>query len=220
MNLPDGLLGGGWTLAAWLLFIPVLAGAIRRAPWRRLADSAQLNVWLGTAVALALLWNLQAGIRPGLALHLVGATVFTLAFGPALAFAGLCVALAGATLNGAAGWQSFAANALLMAGCGVAVTQAVLRASERFLPRQVFVFIFVNGFFAAALSVAAIGFVTAALFWLAGVYPAAIAFGEYLPYALLLAFSEAWLSGMVVTLHVVYRPQWIVSFDDARYLRD
>jgi uncharacterized membrane protein len=71
-------------------------------------------------VGLILLWHLKAGIKPGLALHLLGATVFTLCFGWALAFIGLCAVLAGVTLNGAAGFEAFAVNALLMAGVGVA----------------------------------------------------------------------------------------------------
>ncbi len=42
--------------------------------------------------------------------------------------------------------------------------------------------------------------------WLAGVYDADYLIGEYLPYFVLLAFSEAWISGMAITLMVVYRP--------------
>jgi uncharacterized membrane protein len=53
---------------------------------------------------------------------------------------------------------------------------------------------------------------------LAGTYPVAYLLDEYLPYFLLLGFSEGWLSGMVITLFVVYRPQWVASFEDARYL--
>ncbi|MDQ5907391.1 MAG: hypothetical protein QG590_1876, partial [Pseudomonadota bacterium] len=116
MNLPDGLLAGEWTLAAWLLFIPLFLHALRQAPWRRLAESSQLNAWLGIIVALMLLWSLKAGIKPGLSLHLLGATVFTLAFGPYLAFIGLVLVLVGISLNGGAGWPEFAANALLMRG--------------------------------------------------------------------------------------------------------
>ena len=41
---------------------------------------------------------------------------------------------------------------------------------------------------------------------------------EYLPYFLLLAFSEAWLSGGVLTVFVIYRPHWVGSFDDAHYI--
>lgn len=220
MNLPDGLLTGAWTFAAWLLFIPAFLHAVRQAPWRRLADGPQLNVWLGSIVVLMFLWSLQAGIKPGLSLHFLGAMVCTLTFGPYLAFVGLCLVLAGVSLNGAAGWEGFAANALQMGGVGVLVAQALFRLNERFLPQQYFVYIFANGFFGAALTVVASGATAALLLTISGVYPVAYVLDEYLPYVLLLAFAEAWLSGMVITLFVIYRPQWVSTFDDSRYLRD
>lgn len=46
----------------------------------------------------------------------------------------------------------------------------------------------------------------------------ALAADQFLPYWLLLAFAEATLTGMVVTIFVVYRPDWVGTFDDARYL--
>lgn len=218
MNLPDGLLAGAWTTAAWLLFIPLFLCVVWRSPWRRLADPSRLNAWLGTIVVLVLLWSLNAGIKPGLSLHLIGAAVLALAFGPGLAFIGLCAALLGVTLNGDAGWASFAANALLMGGLSVGVSRGVLRFSERFLPRQLFVYLFANGFFGAALSILAVGIAASGLLVAAGVYSIDYVRSEYLPYVGLLAFSEAWLSGMVITLFVVYRPQWVATFEDSRYL--
>lgn len=220
MNLPDGLLAGEWSLAAWLIFLPVFLRLAWRAPWRCLADASRLNAWLGGIVVLMLLWCLNAGIRPGLSLHLVGAAVLTLAFGTELAFIGLCATLLGVTANGAAGWESFAANALLTGGVGVLVTAGVQHFTERFLPQQMFVYIFVNGFFGAALTAVAVGLATSLLLLAAGTYDAGYLFNDYLPYVCLLAFAEAWLSGMVITLFVVYRPAWVATFDDARYLRD
>jgi len=55
---------------------------------------------------------------------------------------------------------------------------------------------------------------------LAGAYPWDYLINEYFPYFLLLGFSEAWLSGMAMTLFVVYRPEWVITFDDSRYLAD
>lgn len=218
MNLPDGLLAGAWTTAAWLLFLPVFLRVVWRAPWRQLADPGRLNAWLGAIVVLTLLWSLKAGIKPGLSLHLLGAAVLVLSVGPGLAFVGLCAALFGVTLNGDAGWQNYAANALLMGGVGVLASSGVLRFSERFLPRQIFVYIFANGFFGAALAILAVGLAASAVLVAAGAYSADYVFGEYLPYVGLLAFSEAWLSGMAMTLFVIYRPQWVATFDDSRYL--
>ncbi|HXE38174.1 MAG TPA: energy-coupling factor ABC transporter permease, partial [Azonexus sp.] len=118
MDLPDTLLGEGWYWTAWAVWSLCFARSVRRAPWGRLRDSEQLNVWLGMIVLLTLIWSLKAGVRPGLAFHLLGATVFTLSFGPHLAFVGLSLVTAGITLNGAAGPFAYAANALLLGGVG------------------------------------------------------------------------------------------------------
>lgn len=218
MNLTDNLLGDGWYWAAWAVWVPLFVRSLRRAPWRRLADASQLNVWLGMVVILTLVWSLKAGVKPGLDLHMLGATLFTLSFGPHLALVGLCLVTAGITLNGAADPFPFAANALMMAGVGVGLSQLCYRVFSSIFPKHFFVYIFANGFFGAALTIIGVGFCATLLLAVAGVYQLEYLLGEYLPYFLLLAFSEAWLSGMVITLFVVYRPDWVVTFEDSRYL--
>lgn len=220
MNLTDTLLSGEWYWAAWAVWVPFFAFSVYRAPWGRLKDSDQLNVWLGTVVLLTLVWSLKAVAQPGLAFHLIGATVFTLSFGPWLAFVGLSLVSAGVTLNGAAGYLAYAANTLLAAGVGVALSHALFRLLSSCLPRHFFVYIFINSFFGAALTTMGVGLVVTLVLGLGEVYPWEYLFGEYFPYFLLLAFSEAWLSGMVMTLFVIYRPSWVATFDDSRYLAD
>jgi uncharacterized membrane protein len=218
VNWTDNLLAEGWYWAAWAVWLVFFARSVWRAPWRRLGDSGQMNVWLGMVVLLTLVWSLKAGIKPGLDFHLLGATVFTLSFGPHLAFVGLSLVAAGITLNGAAGPLAYAANALLMAGVGVVLSQFYYRFFTGILPRHFFVYIFANGFFGAALTIIGVGFCATVLLALAGAYEWDYLISEYFPYFLLLAFSEAWLSGMVMTLFVVYRPDWVATFDDSRYL--
>lgn len=218
MNITDNLLGEAWYWAAWAVWLPLFARVLWRAPWQRLRDTELLNVWLGMIVLLAVVWCMKAGVKPGLGLHLLGATVFTLCFGPALAFIGLCLVNLGATLNGAAGSLAFALNALLLAGSGVLISEGLRRVFTRYLPAHFFVFVFVNAFLGAALTILWIGFLVSVFLSLADAYDWAYLSSEYLPYFLLLGFSEAWLSGMVMTLFVVYRPKWVVSFDDSRYL--
>ncbi len=220
MNLTDNLLGEAWYWAAWLLWVPFFARSVFRAPWRRLRDSEQLNVWLGMIVLLTLVWSLKAGVKPGLGFHLLGATVFTLSFGPHLAFVGLSLVTAGITLNGAAGPFAYAANSLLLAGFGVLISQGLFRFFSQVLPKHFFVYIFVNGFLGAAITIIGVGIAATSLLGLAGAYDWDYLTSEYLPYFLLLAFSEAWLSGMMMTLFVIYRPNWVETFDDSRYLTD
>lgn len=218
MNLPDTLLGEGWYWAAWAVWLPLIALSVRRAPWARLKDSEQFNVWLGMIVLLTLIWSLKAGVKPGLTMHLLGATVFTLSFGPHLAFIGLSLVLLGICLNGGFGIFAFAINALLMAGVGVLISQVMYRFVVRYMPRNFFIYVFINGFFTAAMTVVGVGTVATLLMIIAGAYEWEYLANEYLPYFLLLGFSEAWLSGMLITLFVIYRPNWVGTFDDASYL--
>lgn len=218
MNLPDTLLGEAWYWAAWIAWLLLFARCVWWAPWLRLRESVLMNLWLGMIVLLVLIWSMKAGVKPGLGMHLLGATVFTLCFGPRLAFVGLSMVAAVVTFNTDGGWLAYAANALLTAGVGVGLSQLFYTLLDRVLPKNFFVYIFVNGFFGAALTVVGVGFVISSLLGWAGAYEWDYLFTEFFPYFLLLGFAEAWLSGMVMTVFIVYRPGWVVTFDDERYL--
>ncbi len=224
MNFSAELFEDGWALGAFALLALVWVWCARTGPWKRLADPVQANVWFGTIVALIVVWHLNAGVRPGLGLHLLGATAFTLMFGRQLAIVGLCIVLAAVMLNGGAhalaDWQPYALSALVTAVFPCFAAHAVLRATERFLPANFFVYIFVAAFFGAAAVVVATGVVASLLLWVAAVYPFEMLAGEYLPPYLLLGFAEAWLNGAAITLMVVYHPHWVGSFDDHRYLHN
>jgi uncharacterized membrane protein len=97
--------------------------------------------------------------------------------------------------------------------------EGVRRFVERFLPSHFFVYVFVMAFAGSAVVVLLSGFLASVLLWAANAYAWPQLATEYLPYFLLLAFSEAWISGAVITMMVVYRPEWVVTFDDQRYLR-
>ena len=204
MTFPDALFPQVWALGAFVPLAFVYLWCLRTAPWRRLADAGQLNVWLGTIVLLVLVWSMKAGVKPGLNLHLLGATMFTLMFGRELAIIGLSLVLAGVTLNnellGRAGWEAFALNALVLAVLPSLMADAIRRAVERWLPVNFFVYVFVSAFFGAGLTVMATGVLASCLLWGSGVYPATMLGEDYLPYYFLLGFAEAWLNGALITL--------------------
>ena len=222
MTFPDALFPQAWALGAFLPLLAAWLWCAKTAPWKRLADSAQLNVWLGTVVLLVLVWSMKAGVKPGLNLHLLGATMFALMFGRQLAIVGLSVVLAGVTLNGELqgheGWLAYGLNALVLAVFPVLLADAIRRGMERFMPANFIVYVFVAAFFGAAVVVVATGLLASAILWLAGVYPAALILHDYLPYYALLGFAEAWINGGAITVMVVYAPRWVGSFDDRRYL--
>ncbi|NWG31029.1 MAG: energy-coupling factor ABC transporter permease [Rhodocyclaceae bacterium] len=222
MNFTDGLFGDFWAYGAFFPYALLLLWAVRTAPWKRLADNGQMHVWMGTIVVLTLVWSLKAGAKPGLHLHLLGATAFTLMFGRQLALIGLSVVLAAVTFNaglkGVAGWQAYALNMLAFAVVPIFVAHGVWRFVERFLPPNIFVFFFVAAFFGGALAVIASGVFSGLVLWGSGVYTLELLFSDYLPFYILLGFAEGWLNGAAITLMVVYFPRWVGSFDDRRYL--
>lgn len=222
MNFSDNLFPATWMAIAYTLLFPVWGWSLRTAPWRRLADSRQLHLWFATVLALVLTWRLDAGIRPGLNMHLLGATLFTLMFGRQLAIVGLSLVLAGVTglaaLSGAIGWGAYALNALIMVVLPVFFAWAILRAAERWLPPHLFTYVLVVTFFGAALTTVIVGAAATLLLGVGGSHPTSKLLEEFFVPFMLLAFAEAWLTGVLATLMIVFCPGCIGTFDDRRYL--
>jgi uncharacterized membrane protein len=218
MNLDGILIPAAWHWVALLGFAALLAVAMLRAPWRRLADPSRQHAWLGSIVLLSGLWMMRAGIQPGLGFHLLGATVCTLMFGPWLAFVAMTLVVAGAALAGVIDLAGLPITALLMGALPIAVSLGILRASQRWLPSHFFVYIFAVAFFGAAAAMLITGVAASGLLVASGAYALETVRSDYLPWYLLLSWAEAFVSGGAVTLMVVYRPQWVATFDDARYL--
>jgi uncharacterized membrane protein len=177
-----------------------------------------VHVWYGTLFALILLWSIQATVGEGFTFHLLGIAALDATAGPALALVGSAAAVLVLMLVKGGVWASGPLAWVTMAALPVAVTWATLRLAERRLPPNFFVYVFVVAFFGAALSLIAAGLAGALVLTLGAGRPAELVFGDYVPYLVYLAFGEATLNGMALTLLVVYRPHWVVSFDDRRYI--
>lgn len=55
----------------------------------------------------------------------------------------------------------------------------------------------------------------------AGAYPLDYLWSHYTPYAsLLISWAEAFSTGMAITVMAVYRPAWLETFDDIKYLHN
>jgi uncharacterized membrane protein len=219
MNLPYPLLPEWLYWLAWALWLPAIAWALFRADWKFLLQGSHSHVWAATLVVLALMWSLKAGVRPGLELHLTGAMLLTLLSGAPLAFLGLNIVLAAVSINQGMAWPAFAINALMTAGIGIAISQGIHLLVNRLFRPHFFITVFLKAFFGAGIAVFCIGLAFCLLYALCGIYTWHYLSGEYLPYYLLLGFSEAWLTGIVFTLLMVYYPGTIATFDDAIYSR-
>ena len=204
-----------WT--SHLLFGAVLFGALRMASWRRLTDSEQLNVFLGACVVVMVLWSLRTEVLSGVFYHLLGVTSLTLMFGWSLGIIASTLALLGVTLAHGGSWAAFSLNALLVA-VPITLTQTLLILVRAWLPRHFFIYVFINAFLAAGLSSLSIALVVLALVAALGEHNMERVWREYVPLLPLMFFPEAVLNGMLMSILVAMRPQWVSSFDDRQYL--
>jgi uncharacterized membrane protein len=220
MDIPSGLINSTWLWLSWVIFAGVFLSALYTAPWQRMRERDSTNIYFGTIVVLLLFWNLKAGIMPAQTFHFLGACMMTLMFGWSFAIIAMSILVLISTFNGNGGWDTYALNTLLLGGIPTSLAWILLRFSQTRLPHNFFIYIFLNTFLAAALGIILLGLTSYGLLWLSGAYTPAELQGNFLPLVIMLAFPEGTLNGIVITMMVVYRPEWVATFYDKLYLYD
>lgn len=212
--IPDPVL---WLLNA--LFFLILVLAARKVPFKEfLGNVSGQHVYFGAMVLLLLLWGIKAGVSPGLGFHHLGATIFTLMFGWPLAIFGLSIIMLASVLMQHNELVSLGANGCLSIVIPVMTSYAVLKLSQKYLPDNFFIYIFVAAFFGAGIAVAVSRLSSIVLLSLVDAYPDAKLIQESLMYTPLFMFPEMFVTGMLISIFVVYKPDWVASFDDSRYI--
>ncbi len=207
-----------WVANAVLCF--VLLAAFRRAPLKRLWNNEFTHVFLGGCVVLLLLWNTRAGVLPALNFHLLGVTAVTLMFGWAYAVFAVVLVTAGSIIAEESQWGVLGLNALVTGCVPVLVTSLLLRFAQQRLPHNFFVYVYVNGFLAAGLSIVAASLLGALIMVAVDAASGQWLGYQYLPYLPLIFFAEAIVNGIIMTALVALRPGWVASFDDNLYIKN
>lgn len=200
------------------MYWPILLYALLRAPWHILRQADSSHVLFGAAVLVLMVWQLRVVVAPGLHIHLLGVTVLTLMFNWQAALMAHALVLCGTTLTSGADFPAFAANGLFTGVVPIGVSYAFWRLNERYLPGNYFIYIFVAAFFASAFAIAACGVSSYLVLQAADSPLAEQVLEQYLLLYIPITYPEAFLTGGVMSVLVVYRPQWIATFDDNRYL--
>jgi uncharacterized membrane protein len=219
MNITDQLLPGAWLLFAYCAWLPVLFQALRAAPWRPFLASAKLQqVFLGATLVLFLLWIFETGVRPALGFHFLGVTAYVLLFGWSLGVIGVSLAMVAVTFT-TGDWAALAANALLLGVLPASISYGVYALVTHYLPRHLFVYIFLCAFFNAMLAAGAAVLALALLMIVTETYTVARISNDYLPFVPLYLLPEGLLNGMVITVLIGLRPDWLKTYDDELYLK-
>lgn len=198
-----------------LLALTTVLAALAKAPWRSVASNELAHVWWGAVLIVVLAWLMRPALPGGLNVHFLGATVLTLMFGARLALVAIAIAAVGAVLFAGLPAQAWPREVVASGLAAIGLSKLVLYITQRYLPKNAFVYIFVAAFAAAWFATFCAAMLDLTLF-----APAPHAFfegGVLTVFALLLAFGEATLTGMCVAVMVALRPQWLASFDDRIY---
>lgn len=187
-----------------------LGVALALRPWRLLRGPL-LTPALGALVLLSPLWLTPQLMPEGLRVQFSGASLLVLMLGWPLALPLLAaVALLAWAIGSAPAldvlgrfWWLGVVPATFALGLG-----GVLR---RWLPPNPFVYTLGRGFLGTAAAV----FAGAAMMQWA--HPPAA--DRALVAAWLMAWGDAFLTGLLVAVFVAFRPQWLATWSDARYLR-
>jgi len=218
MEFSGDLFPAPWLWGSAALYAWALSRALRWAPWRRLADPGQLNVFLGAAVCVLVLWTLRTDIQPGFAWHLSGMVTLTLMFGWSLAVVAASLSLLGVTLVGLTDWAGFLPSAVVFIVLPATLTQLLLGLARAYLPKHYFVYVFVNAFFAGGLISILVALITTGLLLAAEAYTLQQLSDTYLLFLPLMFFPEAVLNGWLISIMVGFKPHWVGSFRDEDYL--
>lgn len=196
-----------------------LLAALLRAPWFEFRYTDFQHIFLGACVAALFLWRMRAGIVPAVPIHLLCLTTLTLMFGVPLATIAAAILTAATCVMGIEVWQSWPGSFLALGVIPILVTWLALNASQRYLPPNPFVYIFVCAFFGAAAAMLA-AVATNSMLLLGSEQISLSQLREsYLAILPLMMFPEAFINGLIVTGLVVFKPAWIASFDDEVYLK-
>lgn len=206
----------------WLALALTLAWLWRA---RRPSDRAQLfgsgaqqHLWLGAAVIAAFLWSIQVRALAGLEVGLLGSALVALLLGPWRGVLALLAALALFNVLAPGSWPNFGLNAWLLAALPCLIASSLQRAITRWLPHNVFIFMLGNGLFVVLLTTAVVSLARIAMALAIAPADVELQAGDAAAYALLLAWGEALLSGMLFSAFVIYFPHLVLTYDQDLYL--
>ncbi|EZQ19696.1 membrane protein [Halopseudomonas bauzanensis] len=208
-------------LLGLLLYGGSLLWALARISWVELvADSRRQHLFYGSVFALFVLWLLRKEFDNGLTFHFLGLTVVTLMLDWPLALVAGTLAQLGMVALGLDDAAALGINGLLRILIPVVVTVAASRFLERFKPTNLFLYIFISGFFAASFAAVGTMLVGMGLLAWSGQLTPPGSLLELLGYMIMVMFPEGFINGMGVAALVVFHPEWVETFDTDRYLQE
>ena len=193
----------GLLLAAWL------------RPWRQLRQHSLWTPLLAALVLLPWLWALPRLHAMPLQLQLSGAVLVTLCLGWPLAIWTLTAVCLTADMLAPQAWDALVQDLFFLGWLPATLALVLGAALRRWLPPHPFIYILGRGFLGTALCL----FAARAVQTLTQAPGALDSTGLPLVAQWLMAWGDAFLTGLVSAILVAFRPQWLATWSDHLYLQ-
>ncbi len=218
---PDSitLLSTNSQLVLWLLVGVIAWSSVDKALYKSLINTpARQTGVFSCVIVFCILWQIKAGILPGLELHILGVTAVTLVLG--WRFALLSATLASALLIAfeQLSVAQLPLHLLLTAYLPILFSYSVFVICYNLLPRHFFIYIFICSFLCAAFASCVKIISISAFYYFTGYYNWYELSENYLYLCAIIWFPEAMLNGMAISILITYRPHWVKTFYDKDYL--
>ena len=196
------------------LTVVALAAALIVRPWRLLRGPL-LSPTLAALALLPWFWLLPQKLPNGMAVQFSGACLLVLMLGWPLAVPVLLLVALVVWLLGHAGWEAVLSQWVWVGLVPATLTLLIGWALRRWLPPNVFIYTLGRGFLGTAVALFASGALYEGIHHLMD----GVTVHEALVARWLMAWGDAFLTGMFAAVFVAFAPQWLATWSDERYLR-
>lgn len=218
MNMLAGAMPAAVLWIASLLFLALMARAAWTAPWYKILDNESSHVFLGAVLLVGIIWLVRSSVFNGINFHLLASTALMIMFEWQFALFAVLIVHVGLYFFGAMPLSVIPINVLICGAIPIFLTRAGLILAFRHLPHNFFVFVFVNCFFVAGLSMVVVALTTLVLYFLFAYEAVYLGLQDFVPFTLMLAFPEAVLNGIILSGLIAYQPGWIATFHDRFFI--
>ncbi len=205
----DVLLALEWAVG----LLAVLVSLLMR-PWRMLSGQLLTPALAATAL-LPWMWLLPQRLPAGMQVQFSGASLLVLMLGWPLAVPVLTVVALIVWVLGQQGVEAVVSQWVWVGVVPATVALLLGAALRRWLPPNPFVYTLGRGFLGTALSVFAAGVIYEIVHGLLG----GVALQDALVARWLMAWGDAFLTGLITAVFVAFAPQWLATWSDERYLK-
>lgn len=218
MDSYSKIFSNDWLWLSNYVFAFVLARAAWTAPWRALwRNTERFTVLVGLSLGLTAFWWFPVGLRDGLSLHLLGATLCFLMFEWQIATLLLSAILLATLYGKQVNLLSIGSSGLMMVVLPVMASRLFFHVFQRYGIKSYFSYTWWNGYVSGMLVMLLVGLANGLLIWAFGSYSWFTLKNEYFVFLPIIASSESVLTGVLISGIAVFLPNAVACFDPETY---